>query len=233
MAGQTIYHYTGLKGLMGIVEHKRLWATDVRYLNDTSESTYGDARLSALLNEEMSTRSDAPSVRESFLANWRNFPKDKRLFVACFCAGDDLLSQWRGYGRLGYSVGFDREVLGAIGGKTPPGFILRDMLYSRDEQLAEIKRTVDDLLPLFGLPNNEPGMAILPCGAFYQVPGLWAVIAGTDFYELVSRLKHDAFRDEREVRAIYRVGPNEDAAGCGATRDDIGSHSLRSTRYRR
>ena len=55
MAGQTIYHYTGLKGLMGIVEHKRLWATDVRYLNDTSESTYGDARLSALLNEEMST----------------------------------------------------------------------------------------------------------------------------------------------------------------------------------
>ena len=113
-------------------------------------------------------------------------------------------------------------MLRAIGSKTPPGFILRDMLYSREEQLAEIKRTVDDLLPLFGLPNNEPGMAVLPCGTFYQVPGLWAVIAGTDFYELVSRLKHEAFTDEREVRAIYRVGPNEDAAGVELRETTLG-----------
>jgi hypothetical protein len=37
-AGPTaIYHYTDPKGLLGILSDGQLWATDNRYLNDSSE----------------------------------------------------------------------------------------------------------------------------------------------------------------------------------------------------
>ena len=35
-----IYHYTSPIGLVGIIEKKCMWATDLRYLNDASEFSY-------------------------------------------------------------------------------------------------------------------------------------------------------------------------------------------------
>ena len=35
---ETLYHYTTLEGLTGILEHRCLWATHYRYLNDSSEA---------------------------------------------------------------------------------------------------------------------------------------------------------------------------------------------------
>lgn len=35
-----LYHYTSLEGLMGIIESKSIWATNVLYLNDASELNY-------------------------------------------------------------------------------------------------------------------------------------------------------------------------------------------------
>jgi hypothetical protein len=34
---RTMYHYTSLTGLMGIVEQRNLWVSDIRYLNDSEE----------------------------------------------------------------------------------------------------------------------------------------------------------------------------------------------------
>jgi hypothetical protein len=33
----TLYHYTSVDGLLGILRSKRIWATDIRFLNDRSE----------------------------------------------------------------------------------------------------------------------------------------------------------------------------------------------------
>ena len=35
-----LYHYTSPSGLAGIVERTQLWATDVRFLNDSQELKY-------------------------------------------------------------------------------------------------------------------------------------------------------------------------------------------------
>ncbi len=35
-----LYHYTNVKGLMGILDSQCLWATDFRYTNDLSEIRY-------------------------------------------------------------------------------------------------------------------------------------------------------------------------------------------------
>ena len=37
----TLYHYTSLGALLGIVERGEIWASHVLYLNDDSEFTYG------------------------------------------------------------------------------------------------------------------------------------------------------------------------------------------------
>jgi hypothetical protein len=36
-----VYHYTSTDGLLGILDSGHLWATDLRYLNDTSELHFG------------------------------------------------------------------------------------------------------------------------------------------------------------------------------------------------
>ncbi len=35
-----LYHYTTQKGLLGIIQSKTIWATDILYLNDTMELKY-------------------------------------------------------------------------------------------------------------------------------------------------------------------------------------------------
>ena len=34
---QSLYHYTTARGLMGILEQKKIWATHINYLNDKKE----------------------------------------------------------------------------------------------------------------------------------------------------------------------------------------------------
>lgn len=38
---QTLYHYTDVRGLKGILEAGQIWFTDYRHLNDPSELTHG------------------------------------------------------------------------------------------------------------------------------------------------------------------------------------------------
>ena len=39
-AGQTLYHYTSLTSLMGMIETNRLWMSKGTFLNDSSELVY-------------------------------------------------------------------------------------------------------------------------------------------------------------------------------------------------
>jgi hypothetical protein len=38
---ETLYHYTDMRGLKGILEAGQIWFTDYRHLNDSSELTHG------------------------------------------------------------------------------------------------------------------------------------------------------------------------------------------------
>jgi len=45
-----VFHYTSLEGLLGIIESKSIWATNVLYMNDASELNYAKK----LFKEEIS-----------------------------------------------------------------------------------------------------------------------------------------------------------------------------------
>ena len=107
----SLYHYTNLQGAKGILESGALWATDVSYLNDTSEYTYGGAIIRAAL-AEFQPDEWVSSLLDDLLA-----PDPRSLgyniYAACFCEKPDLLSQWRAYSKsgVGYSLEFDRAHL--------------------------------------------------------------------------------------------------------------------------
>lgn len=133
----SVYHYTSAEGLLGIVGSGQLRATDLRYLNDTSELHYG---LTEMLRAYEATSQaskqtftdqlaelyrieDWQPIGELGLSAFVNLPQERFgpvanaivnsleesiiIGVACFCGEGDLLSQWRGYGIGGYALGFD------------------------------------------------------------------------------------------------------------------------------
>ncbi len=135
-----LFHYTSLGGLEGILRNQELWATNIRYLNDTEERVaFFDKRLAFILkdvvfsafaetkfSDELAKRFDINSKEElanqflnRFCANARKHALAfDEAYTLSFCypplqdADDGLLSQWRGYGKDGgYAVVFDAEKL--------------------------------------------------------------------------------------------------------------------------
>jgi hypothetical protein len=93
---------------------KSVWASDYRFLSDTSEFEYALSifqKIFAFAREELP--SDAAGVIESLIKDHfaaPDFPFN--LLIASFCEDDDLLSQWRGYnGAIGYAIGFNVDWL--------------------------------------------------------------------------------------------------------------------------
>src|ERR1035438_1214814 len=131
---ELLYHYTTQYGLLGILKHKCIWATHIRYLNDTSEgnivsqvifeefsSRYNTAPLFQMLG--MATAKPAGAVESvdedalgqgTTMASWVT---SQNVFVSSFSENGDSLSQWRAYSERsgGYSIGFRPEYLRAVG----------------------------------------------------------------------------------------------------------------------
>ena len=110
----TLYHYTNAAGLKGILESKSFWATDHRFLNDTSEFQLGFK----LISEAISQRE--AKIKERSLDAWEMVQNlqvqaqhnGMHAFVASFTTNGDLLSQWRGYnGGRGFAIGIDNDWL--------------------------------------------------------------------------------------------------------------------------
>jgi hypothetical protein len=161
-----LYHYTTGGGLQGILQSNEIWATDIRYLNDYTELVGSRDRLL----EIMRAVAEKPRRRNSVLAaqfadriqheQWPNLrARPAGPFVSCFCAKGDLLSQWRGYGRGGYALGFHRaslDVPPAIVARNPEGNMDRTRLpsevgllrveYAEDAQELMLQRVADEII---------------------------------------------------------------------------------------
>jgi hypothetical protein len=133
-----LYHYTDQRGLLGILDSKSIWATHVRYLNDSSEYKHGLDIVRRLVREFTIDLSSVITGESSGVASERtgaimrevmggtlDLVDKMSVFVASFfdSTGDfsglhhqdagDNLSQWRAYskGSAGFSLGFDKEAL--------------------------------------------------------------------------------------------------------------------------
>ena len=182
------------------MQEQALWATDVQFLNDSEELIYAAREISADARsraEEICPEfSQEPKHDEAFeraqrlvgIADGVDGHADGRyaqIFVRCFCADGDLLSQWRGYGTGGgFALGFDSGELASSAAMV-------------DGRLQKIRYGLEALAQLIQKIENLP-----PTG----FPGAngWAYTRHEVLPWLV-RVKSPAFHEEKEWRVIVEA----------------------------
>lgn len=195
-----VYHYTTAAGLLGICTSKKIWATDIRYLNDSEEFQYtldlAAAHL-ASLDDKITGEQEKLLISE-----WKETLEVAlrvRVYVASFSENGDQLSQWRAYGRgSGYAIGFTPLVLmNALLQHSHPSSWLR-CVYDRAQQLENLQYATTYLLEKFaaGPIPEPPDDVTYRMGFEIDFFGHLLVLAGC--------FKHPAFEEEAEWRLIVR-----------------------------
>jgi hypothetical protein len=201
-----IYHYTNPAGLIGILSEGELWATDVQYLNDSSELLHAE-KLHKQVLKELIAEAPAGSLQKTLAMKARERPPwHSRLqtYVVCFCADDDLLTQWKTYGAWGsgFSIGFDRIELekalpSLVSSKDiidGPNVSLNGIVYSEEEQRESLRLSFNRYI------------SRLPAEPSPSEIDEFATDAG-DAARSASRFKHPAFGPEKEWRIVISSHP--------------------------
>lgn len=210
-APEMLFHCTGTLGaVVGMASSQKIWATDVRFLNDRTEIEHGMDLVADLLADRSLASSDIAMRVVRFVSDRRSLGFDRiRLFVFCLCQESDLANQWFMYADQGkgFELGFD---LGPVGGSH--GLILRDasrqqtpfalerVIYEEDEKRAELRQVLSDVI--------EALEAMPAPGSHEEVEDLVARAGSMALGELYSRcaaMKHRSFRNEYEWRLVYLV----------------------------
>lgn len=189
-----LWHYTNAAGFVGIVTSKRLWASNVDYMNDTSETSYG----LSLCDEALKRLDPSGAIFDGLRS--RAGRHRMQAFCLSLSEHDDELSQWRGYGsNNGYSLGikiplenFARDFraiyrIGAVG-SIDPVLIKIDYLFATQKSLVE--RTFSSLVNFYRrmLPQQT--------APFYKV-------LFRHYTDLSLRLKNPKFSSEAEWRIVW------------------------------
>lgn len=196
-----LYHYTTLKGLIGILESQRLWATNALCLNDASELTYG---FRLITNEIKSVRESATDFDyKNFLGDKERMMDDPKgpvgdCYMVCFCENGDLLSQWRSYGDRGggCSIGFSANEIG-MKWSPPPNFLLRKIIYDSAEQ----KEIVSSALSMTYEASRELTSGKTNADAKHINVFLWHFLQD-HLHDILLSFKHPSFSQEEEWRLI-------------------------------
>ena len=131
---QPLYHYTTLDTFKNILNSESLWLTDIRFVNDASEYTYGLGIIMDILKnyfQQEKYKSLLPSnftlenqqilkaqlgvVAKSLLDHSQSLDADLKkgnLFIFCLSPNSDQQTQWTNYaGEGGIAIGFDTDTL--------------------------------------------------------------------------------------------------------------------------
>lgn len=188
----TIYHYTDLNGLKGIVENQSFWATSMQFLNDSEELIHG---MESIKNALPKLRDDIPGcILDCLVAGLNKY--DKRLssnvFNISFCQKPELLSQWRGYANTqGVCLEFDRtELLDSLNFEERD-HVAEEVIYSSKENPGIPVTQIKELFQKIQSPDSEDYNNYLDDDS-----------TGKFLSKLIPFMKNDSFREEKEFRIV-------------------------------
>jgi hypothetical protein len=193
-----LYHYTSGSGLLGIVESKSIWATSIRYLNDSREFALALEIAESVLESRETDAADGFAV--GLYATIRQSLKTishSEMFVSSFSEHGDQLSQWRGYcpGGNGYSVGFTPGALEKPG-RAATNRILAACIYDEERHQTVLDDIVEQVLKaaLRSYDTKKNNRDRVYRESYKLFASLLSVAA--------TIVKHRTFKEEREWRLV-------------------------------
>jgi len=189
---ENIFHFTTQAGILGIIQAREMWATQVHFLNDKHEIFL----TFKLLEKELKRRIGAaqtPALRSLLVDIRKNLKRidQSHICIASFCEQGDLLSQWRGYGNQGkgYAIGFDLDKLRRIAKQQH--FVLWPCVYNVSVQLELVEYLIESWLREFcdGKTSHEKMRKIIDISTGQLAP----------------ILKDESFSEEKEWRLVSSV----------------------------
>jgi hypothetical protein len=201
-----LYHYTTFTGLLGIVKDRVLWASDIRYMNDSAELRH----TADLINTEVHKRIDGGHRNPRLLAQFVDWVSHRitnghMLFGASFRSHGNLLSQWRGYSSpgKGVSLGFCPEYILRCAEKQQ--FMIGKCIYEPARQRMLIRQVVDAMESMASI-HAEGKTSASERSALYR-----EAFAGmeTNLLRIAAILKHPSFREEKEWRIVSPIITND------------------------
>lgn len=203
----TIYHYTSVEGLHGIITSRSLWMTDFSYMNDSKEIQHGIKVARNVLAEFRAE--DLDPRKKKVMESWfdvLNKPIPYRICIACFCDDDgDSLSQWRAYGgkHVGVSIGFkfDHSYF-----KQGISTRLNRVVYKEDQQ-RKMLANFFHICALISDWDEEKYISNMKSRKINGGKEDEPENLLTNLYGHLIFFKNEAFLDEREVRWVYSEDP--------------------------
>lgn len=200
---EPLYHYTSFTGLLGIVASGALWASDIRYMNDSAELKHTADLIRTEINHRIAAGHSKPDLLTQFL-DWvtHRITNGHMLFASSFRSNGNLLSQWRGYSRLGkgVSLGFDPDYILQCAGQQ--SFQIGKCIYSCKSQQRLISQVVDavEVLAEGHLPALDK-QGKMDDHSYHTIFHLLE----SDLLRIAAILKHPSFAEEEEWRVVSPV----------------------------
>lgn len=194
-----LYHYTSGQGVVGILDSKQVWATNIHCLNDSKEFVHAlslaKLAIRQVLEEEIE---DEFEVIYAAVEVALDSISQLSVYVSCYSEVSDSLSQWRGYcpPGFGYSIGFDGDALRAAASRQ--GFELGRCIYDKFEQenicLSWARATVQLIKRELKRSDEIVKVVQDASNTFLNT-----------FYAFAPLLKHESFHSESEWRLFGLV----------------------------
>lgn len=195
-------HYTSIPGLLGIIGHEKLWATNIRFLNDEQEFRHAlDLIKNIIPNSRITREQPDHVVHKEFIEGIQeelkslDSHKSDSVFTLSFSEETDLLSQWRGYCVVnsGYCIEFDAEKILASARELYSEARLLKCVYKNDEKGSLIRELLNEYwtkYDSFGGDNERKNI-------FEELK--------KELLFLASHFKHPSFSEEKEHRIVVVV----------------------------
>jgi hypothetical protein len=211
-----LFHYASQRGLLGIISSKKIWATNIMYMNDATELLY------AIDIAQKATKKLLPHLEGREKAFLDKFESDlevlpefgaKGVYISSFSEESDLLSQWRGYCSEGngFSIGFD------FNSKLSTTILRQRLKLVKCEYIPEKQI---DIIVGFLTEAVKTLQQYISTDKIVEI-SLHNTITLLKFIETASSIKHPSFAEEKEWRLV--TGP------ISITSDEVKYRSSKTT----
>jgi hypothetical protein len=202
-----LYHYTSADALLGILQSGSLWASDIRFLNDSTEFTFARDLLVKALQDKAS-RLRNKDVRKIVFEQFENIRTAGTVhaYVISLSEQGNMLSQWRAYApRDGVCIGFLKGALNNI-----KDFALHRCVYIGESSFlnhrerryeAIVNELVTTVSWVSRLIQQEARTKQRPQSRRTSQEG-HALTIHTAVVNAALRIKHRGFKEEAEWRLI-------------------------------